>query len=84
VDLARVCEVGTEGVDKGFGGDLRGEGGEVDVEYLVAAGEEVGYDVLAGFARAACDNDSFAHCVFWQDWNELKGMEVFWGEGVYK
>lgn len=32
VDLAGVSEVGAEGVDEGFWGDMCGERGEVDVE----------------------------------------------------
>lgn len=83
MDLAGVCEVGAEGVDEGFGGNLWGERSEVDVEDLVAAGEEVGYYVLAGFAGAARDDDSFAHCGFCYYMELLwRGVKVFWGEGV--
>lgn len=64
VHLAAVCEVGAEGVDEGFWGDVCGERGEVDVEDFMATGEEVGYYVLAGFAGAAGYDDSFAHCAF--------------------
>ena len=60
IDLANVCKIDFQGVDiRRWRKTL--EGYEIEVEDLVAEGEKVGNDVVAGFSGTAGYNDSFRH-----------------------